>query len=1016
VNFRALRPHPAGPSARPARRPGGARILWAGLALGLAAPAPLPAATGAAGEFYLRAWDTDDGLPYNTLTRIVQDARGFIWFATSGGLARYDGHRFKEIKLPKEHLIHGFNIRSLLAEDERTLLLLPTSRAVLRLRDGEFSLHPASAAVGDRQPVDLFAEAGGVLWLGMEDGALLRWENGRAQWFGPADGIRGRVVRFTFATGARGETWVATGPFLGRYQEGRLVRFETGSNQDMLIASAANGHLWVCTPTELRRLENGTWNILARDVPWQTAFASLQHLFEDRDGALWIANGRLGLRRWTPDGFSAVEAPVPTRFAMQDREGNFWVGSGGAGVALLRRKTHRIFDTRAGLAETISNGVHIGSGGEVWLANNAGGVVRLRGDRVEPLRLVADTGSPFLNTVHTDAAGHLWAGGQDGLYFTPLPGTGPLRKMPVPERNVHLLFATRRGDVWFSADPGQLGFYRDGAPRLLSAREGYAGQTIRAMAEDDEGRLWLGALNGDLLCFTEGHLTRFTAENGLPGQPIHDLRVDKSGALWIATAGGLVLREGASFHLFTQADGLADELILRVVEDDLDVLWFASRSGIYHVAKKELLARSRGAAAPVVSHRFGRDQGLTGVTPLINYQPSAGRTSDGRVWFSTAKGVVAIDPSAPHLDSPPPIFIDEVLIDNVPVPVRPGIELPPGRHRIEFRFAAPSFVALAVQINHQLENADPGWIETSDAQSAAYSGLRPGPYRLQARARSGTGAWSAAPVSFDFVVRAAWWQSPWLQFALLSLLTAGIAWGVRHWSQRLLRQRLRRLERAHALDVERARIARNLHDELGASLTEIGLLAERLRHLPGPELPSALSRLAARTRRLHIELASLIWTINPHNNSLDQLALFLRKYATRLFRHSATACRIEGADTIPAQPIAPDIQHQILAVAKEALNNILTHARATQAIITTRFADGVFHLGIADDGVGFDPAEATEAQGNGLANMRTRVAEIGGTLRLVSAPGEGARVMVDYPCRPAETSAASRPPFASARS
>lgn len=951
-------------------------------------------------EFYVQTWDTDDGLAYDWISHIVQDSRGFLWLATSGGLSRYDGHRFKEIKLPREFRSNGYNIRGLAEEDAHTLLLLPTSSDVVRLRDGQFSLHPASGALAGKQPADLFVEPGGALWLGMADGTLMRWDRGSARWFGPADGIGSRVGRFTFASGAGGETWVATGSFLASYQDGQLRRFQTGSAEDMMIASAGNGRLWICTPTELRELVDGRMQTLSRDVPWKDGFLTLQHYFEDESGLLWFAVGRHGLYRWDGTAFRSIEAPTPAKFVTKDREGSLWVATAGSGLARLRQKTYRVFDTHSGLVENASNGLYASPAGEIWLANNTGGILRLQDDQVQPLHLAPPGQSPSFNTVCTDQAGNLWAGGQDGLFLIPLPAkTGP-QKLPVPSQNVHLLFCSRRGDLWFAADtPGQLGYYRDGVPHLFTVAQGYAGQLIRAVAEDNEGHVWLGALNGDLLCFRDDRLALYSGESGLPQQPVQDLLADNAGDLWVATAGGLLLRQGNRFHLFTQADGLADELIGRILEDDHGLLWFFSRSGIYFIEKKELLALGRGEAGHPVSYRFGRNQGLTGITPLVNYQPSAAKTRDGHLWFATARGVVTLDPTGLDLSSPPPpVVIDEVSVDNVPMLASPGIEFPSGRHRIEFRFSAPSFAFGEVQLNHQLEGADPGWVETGDTYLASYSGLAPGIYRLQVRARNGMGEWSPAPASLGFTVRPAWWQSPWLAFGILVEVSIGTAWGVRTWSQRKLKRRLRRLEQEHALEKERSRIARNLHDELGGSLTEIGLLADRLHYIPASELKPALSRLTVHTRQLHVELSSIIWTVSPKNNSLDRLAGFLQKYAGRFFRHSDVACVVEGTEAIPARPLGPDVQHHLLAIVKEALNNVLSHSRASHVVITTDFNDDNFRMVIEDDGVGFAVEGVGEDQGNGLNNMRTRAREISGTLHLESGPGLGTRLTLIYPC------------------
>jgi len=255
-----------------------------------------------------------------------------------------------------------------------------------------------------------------------------------------------------------------------------------------------------------------------------------------------------------------------------------------------------------------------------------------------------------------------------------------------------------------------------------------------------------------------------------------------------------------------------------------------------------------------------------------------------------------------------------------------------------------------------------------------------------------------------------WWQTPWAQAGALVLFTGLVIWAVRHWSQRKLQRRLQLLEYEQALQQERARIARDLHDELGGSLTQISLLAERIRQRPTPaELPAALGILAGHARRITGELASIVWTISPKHDSLDQLASFIRQYAQRFFRDTLVVCTVSGVEAIPPCPLAPEEQHHLLSVAKEAMNNVLKHSHALHLTIRMAIVGDVFELTFHDNGVGFDPADAANQEGNGLNHMRARMAEIGGRMEIVSQPDHGTRLVFCFPCEPASTPPAPKP-------
>jgi signal transduction histidine kinase len=429
-------------------------------------------------------------------------------------------------------------------------------------------------------------------------------------------------------------------------------------------------------------------------------------------------------------------------------------------------------------------------------------------------------------------------------------------------------------------------------------------------------------------------------------------------------------------------------------------MWFASRRGLFYVAKSELLAVARAEAAQVTSHMLGREHGLVALTPIATYYPTTGKSPDGRLWFATAQGAVVVNPGRMLRDlPPPPVLIDEVLWDGAPVAVGEKLRLPSGQHRVEFHFSALSYTAPEnVRLRHRLEGAESNWVETGSERTAGYTNLRPRDYRLQVIARNSVGVWNTTGATLAFTIVPAWWETVYFRAGVVLMLIGFTAWLARTFAQRRLQQKLRRLEQDHALEKERARIARDLHDDLGASLTEVGLLADRLVGAAPSELSPQLSGLAWRTRRLATELSGIVWTMSASNSSLDRLAAFLRRYAERLFRNTGTRCVVTGVEGIPAVPLPPDPQHQLLAAAKEAINNILKHARATEAAIEMRYVEEVFEMRIEDNGAGFSSEASLEPEGNGLRNMRSRLLEIGGTCEVTTTEGRGTLVVLRFPC------------------
>ncbi|WP_342750795.1 histidine kinase [Termitidicoccus mucosus] len=237
-------------------------------------------------------------------------------------------------------------------------------------------------------------------------------------------------------------------------------------------------------------------------------------------------------------------------------------------------------------------------------------------------------------------------------------------------------------------------------------------------------------------------------------------------------------------------------------------------------------------------------------------------------------------------------------------------------------------------------------------------------------------------------------------FALLVFATI-VAWCARRMSFRILKRRLRRLEHEHALDRERTRIAHDLHDDLGGHTTQISFVANRLlRQSPTLAQQELLTRLTSLAHQLVEDLHRIIWTVDPQNNSWEDLATYIARYAQRRLAGTGIACIVEGIENIPDLPLTPEVQHHLLAVTKEALNNMQKHSHADRVTIRLSANEGLFRMSINDNGQGFDVAAAVgEDDGNGLRNMHTRMKEIGANIKIESSPGAGAQISVELPFR-----------------
>lgn len=947
-------------------------------------------------EYRERAWTTDDGLPHNTVNAVLQDTAGYMWFATLGGLARFDGHEVTEIALPDAVRSGRLNVRSFAEERPGVLDVVLASNRVYRLTGEAWTLHPVTAALppGDG-PLALHLDPAGNLWVATTGGMVVRWTpRGGGRVYGPRGGLAPRTHLVTFAAGPGGSTWIAGDRLWSASLAGELTLVTDVTSAPQMIGAGRGGRLWIWTNRTLEHLQDGKLVVDYED-PDAASLGSIHQLFEDREGTLWLSTSRAGLVRFSEGRLIRVGVGSSVASVFEDREGSLWVATEAHGVVQLREKSYRVFDAARGLKENVVSSVCADPHGGVWLANRGGGVAFVDPDGV----LQRSHDKTFTNVVCADTQNQLWFGGSSSGVLRWRIGGPASTRMPVPSVNPHVLFCARNGDVWFAADANRVGYYRGGVSRLFVAADGFAPDEIHAIAQDTTGDIWLGGRNGGLQRWNGRAFQAVPLPDDLRQTPIHTIFADEENRLWIGTPRGLIVRDGAGFHLLTRANGLLDDIIQAIVEDRQGRLWFASRRGVFYAAKVDLVAALTDSGHAINCHRLGANVGLIGLTPTPNYSPSACIATDGSLWFATEEGAVAVDPArqAPALPSPS-VVVEAVRLDGAPVAVDGAVRIPSGRHRIDIHLAALTYVAPdSVVLRHRLAGVDKDWVDTGSDRIASYTNLPPGAYQLSVAVRNRAGIWN--PVAATLVIRVtpAWWETVAFRACALVLLVVLVAWTARTLVERRLQRRLRRLEHQHAFERERVRIARDLHDELGASLTEVGLAADRLVASVPHEFELQLSGLAWRIRRVATELSSIVWAMNREESRLQDLAVFLRRYAERLFRHTGTRILVSGVDTIPPVPIAQGIQHHVLAATREALNNILKHAGASEATLALRYADGVLEVRVSDDGRGFKVGAPGGWDGNGLRNMRARLAEIGGRFACTSAPGAGARVVFRVP-------------------
>lgn len=508
---------------------------------------------------------------------------------------------------------------------------------------------------------------------------------------------------------------------------------------------------------------------------------------------------------------------------------------------------------------------------------------------------------------------------------------------------------------------------------------------------------------------------------------IRCLHGEANGDLWIGYAGGGVgrLRHG-NITRFNTDQGLPNDYVAQILTDNRDSVWFAGNQGIFKVRERDFDDLASGLATRVWPVIYGRSEGLPGLQASFDYCPDSLRASDDRLFFSMLSGLAEVRLNYARLNyRPPGVFIERVIADertfaiyqnrklasftnssvnaksNDPVD-KDELRLPPGLQEVQFEFTALSFVAPEnVQFRYQLEGLDKNWVDAGTRRVASYTHPPPGHYRFKVIACNNDGIWNKIGDTLPVTFEPYFWETLWFEIAITLTSFASLFGVVLLVLRRRHRSVVERLEHQQALELERNRIARDLHDDLGVGLTEIGLLGD----LAGTnsELPPVgrerVKEITERARTLAASLDEIVWAINPANDTSQSLVDYLFPYAQKLLARAGIRCRLEVVEPLPAGNLNAEERHEFFYAYKEALNNIIRHAGATEVQIIMAAADGGLSIRIADNGRGLDDVAGKGAH-HGLAGMRERLLRLGGRCELTSNASSGTMVTFIIPVQP----------------
>jgi signal transduction histidine kinase/ligand-binding sensor domain-containing protein len=766
-------------------------------------------------------WTTEDGLPGNTVTALVQTRDSYLWLGTYDGLARFDGVAFSTFRASNTAGLGGGGVLCLLEDRSGTLWIGTNGGGVSRYEGGRFSSLTTAEGLPNDIVRSLYEDRDGSVWIGTNDG-LARWKSGGLTAFGPRDGLRGTVVR-AIAEDDDGGLWVGTnGGGLMRFGEGRFAPLDTDpplpGNAVFSLLRDRTGSLWIGTNGQgLARLSGrrltvfSTRDGLPSNIIWS--------LLEDAHGILWVGTYGGGLARLRDGKFEAFSTAdgFPSGFVRSigaDREGSLWMGTYGGGLVRLRDGKFLTYTAREGLSHDFARTVLEDRRGTLWVGTTGGGLCGLLGSHFRCFGPAEGLGLD-VRALCEVADGSLLVGtaGQ-GLFRLE---DGRVRRHPstarLPNPNVSSIAVESPDTLWVGTNGGGLARVTRDSVRAFTRRDGLGSDFVMAVLVDRTKTVWAGTDGGGVTRLAAGRVETYTRRDGLGSDVVLCLYEDSEGAIWLGTSGGGLsrLKDGA-IRTFTTRDGLHDDVVFGIVEDSRGDLWLSGNKGVSRLAREAVRALIAGAGQPVRATAFGTADGMKSSECSGIAQPSVWRMRDGRLFFPTSRGIAGIDPARIRRnDLIPPVQIESVFVDERQLPLDARSVVPPGSGRFEFHYTALSFVApRKVLFKYRLEGYDEGWLSAGTRRTAYYTRMPPGAYTFRVAACNDDGVWNEEGASFSFRVaprlRDTW---PFQASVALLLAIAGAS---------AYRFRVRAL-RAHKLELERlveARTHELLREKEGA--------------------------------------------------------------------------------------------------------------------------------------------------------------------------------------------------------
>lgn len=975
----------------------------------------------------LKRFTDRDGLPINTVMTLESDKRGYLWIGTQDGAAFHNGHRFTVLNMPNRAVSNY--IYDILAANDGSVWFATGGGGIHHYESGAWKTHSAESGLASQEIRCLLetesVDGSQIIWAGRRDG-LSKLENGTWTNFDEKSGLPDKRVRSLLETsdGDGSKTlWIGTygGIAAWKGEDKNVIDEKSGLPGkivfSLLETKLENGEsiIWAGTDKGLAKFANGTWQTFENESEIFTRSVRALGKTKKADGTetVWVgfdgegaAFYERGIWKFIQEKDGLSNDSVYAFAETGSPDGSVWMSNLGAGITRFERSNWRYFDDKNGLPKKIVFAVEemisLGGNSSFWIGTFEGGLSRFENGKWTNFNKTNGLSNEFVQALHasTDENGEeiLYVGTEKGLSSfqngkwrdiglnetVPLIEVWDIKEALSENGKKTLLISTSVGLIKKTGENIE----------KINSKNGLSDDRVRDALEthskEGEKVLWVGTYNGGLARFENGEWTIFDVKNGFPTNRIYkiaEINIENSRQLWVATGGGGIAildldQPETGFQLIkTENSNLVpSDTVYSIFQDTKKQIYATTNKGVSRITYKN---NSLSAYFFTTEDGLPSNECVSGASYI---------DSKGRVWIGTVGGAAVLDISKEFEDEiAQPLFLEKVIVADIERQLLPETQLKYDENDLIFEFAMPNgFRDASTNYQTQLVGLEEQPTEWTNEPRRQYNFLPSGNFTFKVWARDFAGNISV-PLELPFRIRPAWWQS-WWAFMLYLMATVAIVTFIVYLFYRNRLKRMLEIERV------RTRIATDLHDDVGSSLSKISILSEVLSHNEGEldlEDKRSLETIAETSREVVGSMSDMVWSINPSRDNLRDTIQRMRRFASETLSLRNIDFRFTAPQSDKEIKLNVDYRRQIYLIFKESLNNAVKHSNCSKVDIELGQKGKWLELKISDDGRGFD--NSVETEGNGLINMRSRAENIGGKFEIVSENGKGTIILLKIP-------------------